>query len=210
MRRFVIIGQKATASSDFLLDDVPGTSGRLDVLLRCVRAAMLFSHGIRPNIVVYLVLLGGARAPRVLRIDSAIAKFIRPDERSLATLARKALASRADVGAGTFVEVRSGISVMSGGLGDVIADLGAVTPYVLDEGASNDVREIVTVGRNGAAFFLGDHLGFEDATRARLVAIGARPVRVGPVSVHAEDAIAIVSNEMDRREAVQGESPVGE
>jgi tRNA (pseudouridine54-N1)-methyltransferase len=198
MRRFVIIGQKAIASDDFLLDDLPGTSGRLDVLLRCLRSALLFSNGLRREVVVYLVLLGGPRAPRVLRAEGSAAKFIRPDERSLAMLAKKALASRADADSLNFVEVRSGISVGSGGLEHAIADVGGATPYVLDEGAP-DIRNVPELGRHDSAFFVGDHLGFDDATRARLAAIGARPISVGPVSIHADDVVAIISNELDRR-----------
>ncbi|MEO5728597.1 MAG: tRNA (pseudouridine(54)-N(1))-methyltransferase TrmY, partial [Byssovorax sp.] len=44
MRRFIVIGQRATASPDFSLINLPASSGRLDVLLRCLRAALLFSH----------------------------------------------------------------------------------------------------------------------------------------------------------------------
>src|SRR5260370_35313604 len=90
-RRFVVVGRRAIASADFSLVDLPGTSGRLDVLLRCVRAALLVSHGLRRDTVVYLVLLGGPRAPRTLPIDASAAKYLRPDQRSLATLAKKAL-----------------------------------------------------------------------------------------------------------------------
>src|SRR5580704_6644641 len=111
MRRFVVIGRGAIASDDFLLDDVPGTSGRLDVALRCVRAALLFSHGLRRDVIVYLVLGGGPRAPRVLRLSGATARFLRPDERSLAVLAKKVLASRADAERGGFVEVKAGIAI---------------------------------------------------------------------------------------------------
>jgi len=46
-----------------------------------------------------------------------------------------------------------------------------------------------------------DHLGFDEATRTELAVIRARPIGVGPLSLHAEDVIAIVSNEIDRREA---------
>lgn len=200
MRRFVVIGSQASASEDFLLDDLPGTSGRLDVGLRCVRAALLVSHGLRRDVLVYLVLGGGLRAPRVVRIRGAEARFIRPDERSLAVLAKKVLASRADEGAGGFVEVRPGIAMASGGLERVVADLGAARPYVLEQGAS-DLRAEPHLGDADVAFFLGDHLGFDAATRAQLSAIGARPLGVGPVAVQAEDAITIVSNELDRRAA---------
>jgi tRNA (pseudouridine54-N1)-methyltransferase len=199
MRRFVVIGQQATASDDFFLDDLPGSSGRLDVLLRCVRAALLVSHGLRRDVVVYLVLLGGRQAPRVLRFDGALAKFVRPDERSLATLVKKVLAAAGDAStpAHGFVEVKAGIAISRGGLADVIADLGRATAYILDE-SGPDVRDSKELGCDDIAFFVGDHRGFDDATRARLAAIGARSIRVGPVSLHAEDAIAIVSNEIDR------------
>ena len=200
MRRFVVIGQNATASGDFLLDDLPGTSGRMDLLLRCVRAALLSSHGVRTDVVVYLVLCGGPRAPRALRVDGATARFIRPDERSLATLARKVLASHVDEGAPGFVEVRPGIAIASGGVESVLGDLGARESFILEEGAL-DVRESTAVDHPNAVFFLGDHLGFSEAVRATLAADGARPMAVGPISVHAEDAVTIVLNEVDRRQA---------
>ena len=197
MPRFVVIGQKATAADDFLLDDLPGTSGRLDVLLRCLRAALLFSHGLRRDVVAYLVLCGGPLAPRVMRVDGRAARFIRPDERSLATLAKKLLAGPASSRRG-FAEMRPGIAVASGGLDDVFEDLGVMTPYVLEEGAP-DLRDTPDVARTDAAFFLGDHLGFDAWTRERLEALGARPLGIGPVSLHADDVIAIVTNEIDRR-----------
>jgi tRNA (pseudouridine54-N1)-methyltransferase len=196
--RFVVIGQRADASGEFLPDDLPGTSGRLDVLLRCVRAALLWSHGIRDDVTMYLVLCGGPRAPRALRITGSGARFVRPDERSLATLARKTLASRADESAEGFVEVRPGIAIARDGLESVLAEVGVVPGFVLEEGGP-DVRDCDDAALGDAAFFLGDHLGFEEPTRARLGARGARPVSVGPRSLHAEDVITIVLNELDRR-----------
>jgi tRNA (pseudouridine54-N1)-methyltransferase len=196
--RFVVIGQKADASGEFLPDDLPGTSGRLDVLLRCVRAALLWSHGIRDDVTVYLVLCGGPRAPRALRIDGASARFVRPDERSLATLARKTLASRADDGVDGFVEVRPGVAIARRGLEVVLAEIGAAPMFVLEEGGS-DIRDCGEAALDDAVFFLGDHLGFDGAARERLAAAGARPVSVGPRSLHAEDVVAVVLNELDRR-----------
>jgi tRNA (pseudouridine54-N1)-methyltransferase len=199
MRSFVVLGQTALASDDFALDDLPSTSGRIDVLLRCVRAAVLFSHGIRHDVVVYLVLGGGGRAPRVLRLRGADAKFVRPDERSLATLVKKVLATRVDGYTSGFVDVRPGIAIASGGLKLVLLDVEGSAMYVLEEGASDLRDEPPWLG--DASFFLGDHRGFDRSTRAELARAGARPISVGPVSLHTEDAIAIVSNEIDRRAA---------
>jgi tRNA (pseudouridine54-N1)-methyltransferase len=200
VRRFVILGQRASASPDFSLTDLPGTSGRLDVLLSCLRAALLVSHGLRHDTVVYLVLLGGPSAPRTLRVDGAAVRFLRPDERSLAVLVQKALAAPAE-GPG-FVPVRPGIAVAEGGLSAVMTDLAPAAPlalFVLEEGAP-DLRETPLAGPD-PVFFLGDHLGFDEATRAHLVSLGATPVGLGPTSLHAADAVVLATHELDRRAA---------
>lgn len=210
-RRFVIVGQKATASPDFSLVDIPGTSGRLDVLLRCLRSALLVSHGLRHDTIVYLVLLGGPLAPRVLRVDGRHVRFVRPDERMLAVLVQKALARSApDAEPGVFVEIRAGLAVARGGVDAVLADLEresggratagtAPATYVLEEDA-RDIRD-EPLPYDDVVVFVGDNHGFDEATRARLSAAGAVAIGVGPISVHADDAITIVCNEMDRRRA---------
>jgi len=197
MRRFVVIGQTATASADFLLDDLPGSSGRLDILLRCVRAALLQSHGLRTDVRVYLVLRGGPAAPRVLRIDGERARFLRPDERSLALLVKKTLAAAPESLGSEFVELRPGVALASGDLAAVLSDLGTLALCVLEEQAP-DVRG-VAFESDDAAYFLGDHLGIEPSDRARLSALGATAMSVGPLSLHSDDVIAILSNELDRR-----------
>lgn len=202
-RSFVIIGQSATADGSFLIDDVPGTSGRIDILLRCVRAGLLVSHGLRRDAAVYLVLSSGPLAPRVVRFLGAEAQFVRPDERSLATLVRKTLASNADEGASGFVGVRPGVALARGGVEAVLADLGAASLYLLDEGAP-DLREAAGAFEGDSAFFVGDHRGFDPSTKTHLLAAGARPLGLGPVSLHAEDAVTVVSNEVDRRQSRPG------
>ncbi len=183
--RFVVLGGKATGH--FRLNDLPGTSGRLDALLRCLRAALLVSHGVRRGQWVYLV-LGGDGV--VLRVEGGRVKFLRPDERSLAVLAQKALAApRRERG---FTEVRPGVAVADGGLAEVLTDLGALPRFVLDE-RGEDVRAVALP--RDAAYFLGDHLGMSEGVQNSL---GAKGICVGPVSVHAEDAVAVLCNELDR------------
>lgn len=195
MRRFVILGRTAKASAEFSLDDLPSSSGRLDVLLRCVRAALLTSHGLRPNVLVYLVLQGGPRAPRVVRLGGTGLQFVRPDERSLALLVQKALGRHVGGSAG-FVEQKPGLAVADGGLDCVLADLREARCYVLEERAA-DLRDLRPVSGD-LAFFIGDHLGFDEAARATLASYGAEPVSIGPLSLHSDDVVTVVSNELDR------------
>lgn len=196
MRRFIVIGQTASASGEFSLEDLPSSSGRLDVLLRCVRASLLVSHGVRRDAVTYLVLHGGANAPRTIRFEGRTVSFLRPDERSLATLVKKALVGWSDANTSGFVEWKAGVALARGGIEAVIADLGAAVPYVLEEGAP-DLRA-VGLDPGEAAFFIGDHLGFAPATREALTVLGARPVSVGPLCLHSDDVVTLVTNELDR------------
>jgi tRNA (pseudouridine54-N1)-methyltransferase len=132
----------------------------------------------------------------VLRIDGANAKFLRPDERSLAILARKALA--ADAAGKGFVVVRPGVAVASGGLDVALDDLGQATIHCLDL-AGQDLRGAPGVEDPTAAFVLGDDSGLDAEALDGLTRSGARTLSVGPVGLHAEDVIAIVANEIDRR-----------
>lgn len=202
-----MIGRNASASGEYAIEDLPGSSGRTDVLLRCIRAALLCSHGIRRDVRVYLVLCGGAKAPRTVRVDGQTARFVRPDERSLALLVKKTLARAPEGTTPHFVEIKPGVAVANGGLPCVMADVGPVARYVLEEDAP-DLRGAQPGLAASGVFFLGDHLGFEEDTRAELTRLGAEPVSVGPVSLHSEDVVAIVTNEIDRLRAAPPAPPV--
>lgn len=207
MRCFVLISQTALASGAFSLEDLPASSGRLDLLLRALRAALLVSHGLRRSVLVYLVLRGGAGGSRVLRVDGRSAKFLRPDERSLAILVQKTLQS-GTVLSKDFQEVRPGLALCEGDLEEVLAELAGLPCYLLDEHGSDVRAEALAV--EDAVFFIGDQLGFEEATRARLLALGCRTISVGPLSLHSEDVVTLLNNELDRRfgpEACPAASP---
>ena len=211
MRRFVIVGQTAKASPDFLLVDIPSTSGRLDVLLRSLRAALLYSHGVRKDSIVYLLLLGLPERVCTARIEGSASRYLRPDERSLATTLKKLLTHASSSAAfvdkafvdkafvdKAFVDKRAGMAVAEGGMEVVLPELAGSTLYLLEAGAP-DIRGLALTGQD-QTFVLGDHLGLQEGVRAQLLAAGAVPVSVGPRPLHTEDVIALVHNELDRRE----------
>ena len=205
MRSFVILGGTALASGEFSLEDLPATSGRLDVLVRSLRAALLVSHGVRRDSVAYLVLGGGERSPRTVRVDGATAKFLRPDERSLAILLKKSLLAPVAPDAEGFLAVRPGIAIARGGLEAVLAELGGATHCLLEPGGA-DLRSL-PLASPSVAFYLGDHAGLSDDSRALLRSAGALSVSVGPVELHTEDVVTVVSNELDRRAQPVGGAP---
>jgi tRNA (pseudouridine54-N1)-methyltransferase len=193
MRTFIVVGHKATTSPNFSLEDIPGTSGRLDILCRAVTAAFVLSHGIRKDVCVYLVLLGG-EIPKTIRLDGQTLRHLNPDERTTAALLKKALAVPATP---QWAMSTSGIFVRTGGLEQLLADLKDVKLiYLREDGA--DIRGLDAGGNCGglsaeAAYILGDHTGMMPEEEALLEQAGARVVSLGPTSLHADHCIVLLN-----------------
>ena len=203
MRSFIVVGHKATTTPNFSLEDIPGTSGRLDILCRAVTAAFVLSHGIRKDVCVYLVLLGGETA-KTIQLRGETLRHLNPDERTTAALLKKALAVPA---AAEWTMSTSGIFVRTGGFAELLADLkekDAKLIYLREDGA--DVRQISleaekastsgVVGASpsvSAAFILGDHTGMTAEEESLLEQAGARVVSLGPTSLHADHCIVLLN-----------------
>lgn len=189
MRTFVIVGHKATTSPNFSLEDIPGTSGRLDILCRSVTAAFVLSHGIRKDVCVYLVLLGG-EAAKTIQLKGETLRHLNPDERTTAALLKKALAVPATP---QWAMSTSGIFVRLGGLPELLADLkDARLIYLREDGA--DIGGQAFEERDGElAFILGDHTGMTTEEEGLIESAGARVVSLGTTSLHADHCIVVLN-----------------
>ncbi len=194
MRTFIVVGHKATTTPNFSLEDIPGTSGRLDILCRAVTAAFVLSHGIRKDVCVYLILLGG-EVPKTIRLVGETLRHLNPDERTTAALLKKALAVPATP---LWAMSTSGIFVRTGGLEQLLADLKeAKLIYLREDGA--DIRGSVEGGLGDsslsgeAAFILGDHTGMTAEEEALIEQAGARIVSLGPTSLHADHCVVLIN-----------------
>lgn len=194
MRSFIIVGHKATTTPNFSLEDIPGTSGRLDILCRAVTAAFVLSHGIRKDVCVYLVLLGG-EIPKTIQLRGETLRHLNPDERTTAALLKKALALPATA---EWAMSTSGIFVRTGNLAEVLTDLkDARMIYLREDGA--DIRSLDDGGLDGsslsddAAFILGDHTGMTPDEEVLIEQAGAKVVSLGPTSLHADHCVVLIN-----------------
>ena len=189
MRNFVIVGHKATTNPNFSLEDIPGTSGRLDIICRSVTAAFVISHGIRKDVSVYLVLLGGDVA-KTIRLQGETLRHLNPDERTTAALLKKALAVPATL---EWAMSTSGIFVRTGGRAEVLDDLKAERLIYLREDGL-DIRDLGPGAlANDAAFILGDHTGMTPEEETMISGAGAEVVSLGPTSLHADHCIVLIN-----------------
>jgi tRNA (pseudouridine54-N1)-methyltransferase len=191
MRQFIVVGHKAATSGDFSLDDMPSSAGRIDILARCVNAALLTSFDIRRDTQVRLVLLGEPDPPKIVRFEGSELRYLNPDERSAGALIRKALQVKLNTG-----ERRStrGVYVERADLTEALRHSDASALFYLHEDGK-DVRG-VDLHANKVAFILGDHFGLFEEEEALLGP--AQRIRVGPVRLHTDQCITLVHNELDR------------
>ncbi len=193
MKEFIIIGHKAV-TAPFSLNDLPGAAGRMDILCRCVNASLFLSHDLRRDVRVYLVLKGGSH-PMLIRFDGAAVRYLSPDERSAASLIRKALEKGAQ---GFWAESTPGVSIKTGDFGDLLTELNKKIAYLREDG--DDIRLKQIEAGSDHLFVLGDHLGLTDEEEKIIEMHDHEIVRVGPLSLHADHCIILLHNEMDRAE----------
>src|SRR6266852_990174 len=85
VRRFLIVGHRASTDPAFSLDDLAGAAGRMDILLNAANAALLLAHDLRRDVEVGLLLLGPPDPPRFGRLKGFRRRSYQPDIRSNAT-----------------------------------------------------------------------------------------------------------------------------
>src|SRR2546428_13354912 len=119
MRRFIIVGHRASTSPEFPLDDLAGGAGRMDLLLTAANAALLVSHDLRRDSEGTPILLGPPDPPRTIRLEGARLQSLGPDLRANAGLVRNALAHggrvERETSPGVFVARRGVAEGLEGG-----------------------------------------------------------------------------------------------
>jgi len=192
MRRFIVIGHKASTTADFKLDDLAGGAGRLDVLLRCINSAFFLSHDLRKDVEVILILQGPPGPPKSIRLVGSELRYLNPDERSTGALIRNALMKEARS------EERSspGIYISGRNLQDTLGLLEETELIYLKE-SGEDIRDAQLP--ENVTFVLSDHMDLTDEEESMVLQKTPRTLKLGPISYHADHCITIVNNELDRR-----------
>jgi tRNA (pseudouridine54-N1)-methyltransferase len=191
MRSFVVVAHKAV-TAPFSLNDLPGSAGRMDIVARCINASLFLSHDLRRDVNTFAVLLGEPNPPLTIRFNGEKVRYLSPDERSAASLIRKALEKGAP--ASGEEESTPGVYISKRSFMDVIDSLGKVV-YLHEDG-----EDILRVALSGdEAFVLSDHQDLTPEEEAVLEKKGARKVSLGRKLYHADHCIVMVNHELDLR-----------
>jgi len=193
MPSFVVVGRGVGTDPDFSLNDLCGSTGRLDVLLRCVNSAFMLSNDIRRDVDLYLLMLGEPDPPRAVLFRGRELKYLNPDERSTAALVKNALMI---LPSQEWMRSTPGIYTARRDLAVILGDFrGKRLVYLKEEG------ETVSPGvlRHDDAFVLGGKEDLDPENEALLHAWPERlRISLGPRSLHADHCITVALNALDR------------
>ena len=190
MKEFIIIGHRAV-TTPFSLNDLPGAAGRMDIMCRCVNSALFLSHDMRRDVRVYIVLKGQPPS-KIIRFDGMDVRYLSPDERSAASLIRKALEKNVQE---FWTGSTSGVSIRKGNLSDLLAELNKKVIYLREDGKDLRGKKF-----DEPLFALGDHEGITEDEDNIIKGFEHEIVSTGPLSLHADHCIVLLHNEMDRAE----------
>ena len=193
-RKFAIVGHRAQSSGKINLNDIAGSAGRLDVLVRAVNTGLFLSHGIRSDTDVTLHLLGGPGPHRRIWFEGPKLRGVHPDERAIAGQVGKAL--REPVPAiGQFVELHSGLWHSGGGLAQTISEWKreGVRVFVLDATGVPFDPEIH--GADSIGFVLSDDQPFGEDDLVSMD--GIERISLGETWLQGHACISILHYQLD-------------
>ncbi|MBA2858110.1 tRNA (pseudouridine54-N1)-methyltransferase [Methanococcus maripaludis] len=198
MKEFIIKANKAVTNGEINLKDLPGSSGRLDLLCRCVNSAFFLSHDMRRDTIFYSVNYGSPNPPVALKFVGSELKRVSPDERSIALFIKKALEKDASE---LWKESTSGIYSSKREFRDIILEKkkeGKRIFYLHLNGKPLEDFEFKNQDDEDFLFVLGDHIGIGDEDEEFLEEIGAEKISLSPLELHADHCIILVHNILDR------------
>jgi len=199
MREFVYYSRTAPTTGNFVKEDLM-KSGRLDIAIHTVISAFFLSHGFRNDVKLHLCFAGPPDPVKHLELmpntEGKTGKDkIYLNKKDVGWVIKRMLykykeGEKNEVFPGYWVEKKSFLKLIEE-LDNEGKDL-----FLLD-GKGEDIRN-VDIGEN-PVFILGDHLGLPAKELKRLKRI-CKAVSIGKRTYFASQTVAIVNNELDRRE----------
>lgn len=195
MHRFVVLGHRAVTSKNFSLNDLCGSAGRMDVLLRCVNSAFFLSNDIRRNVELYLVLQGEPDPPKTIHIRGDELKYLNPDERSTGALIRNALMTKLDKNNPAELMSTPGIYISRNSFTETLEKLSSISKLVYLKENGDPLDTIVS--KKDLTFILSDDKNMTDREEEEIIKFHPKMASLGPTSYHSDHCITVVLWHMD-------------
>lgn len=198
MREFIYYSRTAPTTGNFGTD--LQEAGRIDIAIHVVIATFFLSHKIRGDAKLHLLFAGPPDPVKHLEIHPVTEGKTGVDKiylskKDVSGILKRMLfkyrqGERREVFPGFWIEKKNFLEVIKGMYKE------GRNLYVLDPDGE-DIRT-ADIGKD-PVFILGDHKGLPDKEFKRLKTM-CNPITIGPRTYFASQTVAVVNNELDRRE----------
>ncbi len=199
MREFIYYSRTAPTAGSYVKEDLQ-ESGRIDIAVHTVIASFFLSHKIRTDTKLHMIFAGPPTPPRHLELFPVTEGKTGVDKiylakKDVSTILKKMLYKYRE---GKKHEVFPGFWIEKKGFLELVEDLRKEgrNVYVLDADGE-DIRKAEI--KENPIFILGDHKGLPSKEFKRLKK-ACIPISIGKRVYFASQTIAVVNNEIDRRE----------
>ena len=189
MRNIIYFSRNAATTGNF--KDLM-RAGRMDIVLHVVIATFFLSHDFRKDTKLHLIFYGMPDPPKHIEIQ--VTDELSISKKDVGNLIKKILykykqGQKTEVWPGCFIEKKSFLKV----IGELQKQSKEI--FILDK-RGEDIRKAEIP--DDSVFILGDHEGLPKKELKRLKQT-ATSVSIGPKTYFASQTVAIVNNELDRR-----------
>ena len=206
MPEFILRSRKGRSTADCSLDELTA-KGHFEILTSCIVNALFYSGNIRPLTAIHIVFEGPSAPPKTVRFESdRLCSLDGHTERSIGTVVQRALKAGRRLLLGEEVAVDEGLFVAKLSFEQLVKEKCQKGPCFYLNRRGGDIRS--TPLDSAAVFVFSDHMSMPKKSEKHLERLGASALSVGPRTLFASQCIAVVQNELDRREfgAEPGES----
>jgi len=200
MRLTVLLdAARCRTADDFLIRDVPGTSGRLDVVCRVLAATFRTAPDLSPFLEFLAVLGGPPNPPLLLRVGGVSDQGIPEGELALAVISKGLLNLHRTVGKGQLAAWPQ-FSVSRQGFEETLRQVakdGAQVCYLVERGTPLESTELNLA--KPLVFVLGDDRGLPLEHEALLSRYPVKEVATGKQSLLGSHVVSLLLLELARR-----------
>ncbi len=199
MREFLYYSRTAPTAGSYIKEDLQ-ESGRIDIAIHVVIASFFLSHKIRTDTKLHLLFAGSPDPSKHLEMfpvtegETGVDKIYLA-KKDVSSVIKKMLYKYRE---GENREVFPGFWIEKKGFLELVREFAEKgrNLYVLDAGGE-DIRDVEI--KENPIFVLGDHKGLPEKELKRLRKL-CTPVSIGKRTYFASQTVAVVNNELDRRE----------
>ncbi len=198
MRTFILYSHART-DSNWNIEDMPSSGGRMDLVTRCVSASLWLSYTIRRDAEFIVILNGAPRPPIAIKFSGEKLKNVSPDERSVGLWLKKVLAQEIPK---DWLEVFPGIFAAQKSFQGIVKEYSNERPRSITGRASNKVFVLHEKGEpiqeqkfsasGNLVFVLGDNVGIP-AKDEKFALRSAEKISLGKTSYVASACVSVVN-----------------